>query len=138
MIRRPPRSTLTDTLFPYTTLFRSPVLAPVLADASSAIRSVELPMPVRGEGGVVPVTELPQPQPAGEMILAETTPYRTAPRVAGEGRIRPAQQQALELATVLVHRAMGFDAQNPDGRSEERRVGEEWGSTCRAWGSPYP
>src|SRR3546814_6841842 len=26
MIRRPPRSTLTDTLFPYTTLFRSPVL----------------------------------------------------------------------------------------------------------------
>src|SRR3546814_7946331 len=28
MIRRPPRSTRTDTLFPYTTLFRSPGLAP--------------------------------------------------------------------------------------------------------------
>src|SRR3546814_8076904 len=27
MIRRPPRSTRTDTLFPYTTLFRSPKLA---------------------------------------------------------------------------------------------------------------
>src|SRR3546814_7687725 len=27
MIRRPPRSTLTDTLFPYTTLFRSPSAA---------------------------------------------------------------------------------------------------------------
>src|SRR3546814_8801017 len=27
MIRRPPRSTLTDTLFPYTTLFRSPASA---------------------------------------------------------------------------------------------------------------
>src|SRR3546814_9670104 len=27
MIRRPPRSTLTDTLFPYTTLFRSPAVA---------------------------------------------------------------------------------------------------------------
>src|SRR3546814_5319880 len=27
MIRRPPRSTRTDTLFPYTTLFRSPMLA---------------------------------------------------------------------------------------------------------------
>src|SRR3546814_1845716 len=26
MIRRPPRSTRTDTLFPYTTLFRSPIL----------------------------------------------------------------------------------------------------------------
>src|SRR3546814_2137841 len=29
MIRRPPRSTRTDTLFPYTTLFRSVVLANV-------------------------------------------------------------------------------------------------------------
>src|SRR3546814_18850734 len=29
MIRRPPRSTRTDTLFPYTTLFRSPLGAPV-------------------------------------------------------------------------------------------------------------
>src|SRR3546814_8507108 len=33
MIRRPPRSTRTDTLFPYTTLFRSPALGDhVLAD----------------------------------------------------------------------------------------------------------
>src|SRR3546814_14693085 len=30
MIRRPPRSTRTDTLFPYTTLFRSGVSAPML------------------------------------------------------------------------------------------------------------
>src|SRR3546814_21081854 len=32
MIRRPPRSTLTDTLFPYTTLFRSDDAAPRLLD----------------------------------------------------------------------------------------------------------
>src|SRR3546814_9470927 len=32
MIRRPPRSTRTDTLFPYTTLFRSGELLPVFAD----------------------------------------------------------------------------------------------------------
>src|SRR3546814_7898103 len=32
MIRRPPRSTLTDTLFPYTTLFRSPVAGVVIVD----------------------------------------------------------------------------------------------------------
>src|SRR3546814_15673922 len=33
MIRRPPRSTRTDTLFPYTTLFRSPdeIVNPVVA-----------------------------------------------------------------------------------------------------------
>src|SRR3546814_20000881 len=38
MIRRPPRSTRTDTLFPYTTLFRSPVKvwnAQVLADSAA-------------------------------------------------------------------------------------------------------
>src|SRR3546814_11421836 len=34
MIRRPPRSTLTDTLFPYTTLFRSGSAGP----AGSALR----------------------------------------------------------------------------------------------------
>src|SRR3546814_20959699 len=32
-IRRPPRSTRTDTLFPYTTLFRSLLGAPAVADA---------------------------------------------------------------------------------------------------------
>src|SRR3546814_13380092 len=30
MIRRPPRSTRTDTRFPYTTLFRSTVVAPIV------------------------------------------------------------------------------------------------------------
>src|SRR3546814_6752109 len=32
MIRRPPRSTRTDTLFPYTTLFRSPFLSTAFLD----------------------------------------------------------------------------------------------------------
>src|SRR3546814_7717102 len=31
MIRRPPRSTRTDTLFPYTTLFRSPIRVEAIA-----------------------------------------------------------------------------------------------------------
>src|SRR3546814_4181917 len=35
MIRRPPRSTLTDTLFPYTTLFRS--LGPEVSDVDGNI-----------------------------------------------------------------------------------------------------
>src|SRR3546814_20025261 len=41
MIRRPPRSTRTDTLFPYTTLFRSDV-AGVVAVLVVADRAVEL------------------------------------------------------------------------------------------------
>src|SRR3546814_8370812 len=42
MIRRPPRSTRTDTLFPYTTLFRSEGEAVARPDAST----VEVPMTV--------------------------------------------------------------------------------------------
>src|SRR3546814_1800747 len=35
MIRRPPRSTRTDTLFPYTTLFRSPMVKVLISDELS-------------------------------------------------------------------------------------------------------
>src|SRR3546814_2220449 len=38
MIRRPPRSTRTDTLFPYTTLFRSPLLRGGAADRAVRFR----------------------------------------------------------------------------------------------------
>src|SRR3546814_1247452 len=38
MIRRPPRSTRTDTLFPYTTLFRSPMLeASIVKDLGNSL-----------------------------------------------------------------------------------------------------
>src|SRR3546814_5275032 len=40
MIRRPPRSTRTDTLFPYTTLFRSCASYP--ADRAAALRLIDL------------------------------------------------------------------------------------------------
>src|SRR3546814_6865836 len=44
MIRRPPRSTRTDTLFPYTTLFRSQQVSadPLLGAVESAIASTPL------------------------------------------------------------------------------------------------
>src|SRR3546814_4567838 len=38
MIRRPPRSTRTDTLFPYTTLFRSPAARPTQRSHRPAAR----------------------------------------------------------------------------------------------------
>src|SRR3546814_17578754 len=38
MIRRPPRPTLTDTLFPYTTLFRSPVAGAIAPPCVKALR----------------------------------------------------------------------------------------------------
>src|SRR3546814_6763759 len=55
MIRRPPRSTRTDTLFPYTTLFRScstiacwrseAVRAPAFAGAQVLVSKAPLPLP---------------------------------------------------------------------------------------------
>src|SRR3546814_10703937 len=51
MRRRPPRSTRTDTLFPYTTLFRSALdFAAMLAIAHFLIREFALRDPVAGVG----------------------------------------------------------------------------------------
>src|SRR3546814_17046227 len=44
MIRRPPRSTRTDTLFPYTTLFRSPYGANRLRPAQPPKPNANLPL----------------------------------------------------------------------------------------------
>src|SRR3546814_16380786 len=50
MIRRPPRSKRTDTLFPYTTLFRSPKRKRLLAEADAA----------RAQAKVAKASALPQ------------------------------------------------------------------------------
>ena len=111
--------------------------AAVLASAGPAIRTVELPMPKRDENGVVPVTELPQPKAApkaAEVIMADAKPYRAAPRVAGEqGRIRPAQKQALELATKILPRAMAFDAKKPSGWAVQLGAYDTLGIAKEKW-----
>lgn len=107
----------------------------VLADAGGAIRSVELPMPERNADGAVPVTELPQPKAAGEVILAEAAPYRAAPRGADEGRIRPVQAHALELATVLIPKAMGFDSKKPSGWAVQLGAYNSLGIAKEKWSS---
>src|SRR3546814_700954 len=43
MIRRPPRSTRTDTLFPYTTLFRSPASASCASVPSVSVPRTSVP-----------------------------------------------------------------------------------------------
>src|SRR3546814_3802906 len=44
MLRRPPRSTRTDTLFPYTTLFRSLFVADEVENALTYLREIFLPV----------------------------------------------------------------------------------------------
>src|SRR3546814_4790555 len=54
MIRRPPRSTRTDTLFPYTTLFRSPAAPAIVADQPVAQRLLRIFLELRIKRGAHP------------------------------------------------------------------------------------
>lgn len=112
-----------------------PVAVPVLADSAAAIRTVELPMPQRDANGVVPVTELPSPQPAGNIILADARPYRAAPRVAGANaeRLRPMQREALAIATKLIPRAMAFDSSKPSGWAVQLGAYDSLGVAKEKW-----
>lgn len=107
---------------------------PVVAQASQAIRSVELPMPQRNADGVVPVTQLPEPSSAGEVIFADAAPYRVQPDARAE-TLRPAQKQALELATRIIPRAMGFDADKPSGWAVQLGAYDSLGVAREKWGS---
>lgn len=111
-----------------------PVTVPAMADASRAIRSVELPMPQRDANGVVPVTQLPQPQAAGDVILADAAPYRAAPQDRAE-TVRPVQKLAMDLATRMVPRAMGFDAAKPSGWAVQLGAYDSLGIAREKWGS---
>src|SRR3546814_17008787 len=110
MIRRPPRSTRTDTLFPYTTLFRSP-------GDGVARRRVDL---LRFAG--VTMARLAELAPG----LADVKPAILA-ELAEDAHYAPyvARQEA-ELRALAANE-----------RSEERRVGKECVSTCRSRWSPY-
>src|SRR3546814_12701311 len=118
MIRRPPRSTRTDTLFPYTTLFRSE-LFPAHAGPSPAHRAVErrhLRHPLIG-AHVAGGPEVPCPADRVESDEADALVIK-----------RP-RGHAEQLVPCLPH------VEVP--RSEERRVGKECVSTCRSRWSPY-
>src|SRR3546814_11133652 len=109
MRRRTPRSTRTDTLFPYTTLFRSVQQTALHKKPVVAL----LDQPVRG------------------------APRRLHQRAAREMRgelIQFVVQHALRVAPALIGpEEVHADALNQDAqRSEERRVGKECVSTCRS------
>src|SRR3546814_12851360 len=114
MIRRPPRSTRTDTLFPYTTLFRSLEIDVLGLEARR--RDVG---DVRGE------------QPHALRTHFERCCMNAEKSVVGHGcplahmYPRPFQQGACQMR------------KDGGGRSEARRVGKECVSTCSSRWSPY-
>src|SRR3546814_4919002 len=78
MIRRPPRSTRTDTLFPYTTLFRS-------GDHREAGGRLRLPSAPRGHRRLQPPLADPQARPradAGERSEEHTSELQSLMRIS--------------------------------------------------------
>src|SRR3546814_17774806 len=127
MIRRPPRSTRTDTLFPYTTLFRSLLaVGPqrnLGADRVAELCRLAAHAPDEGAAGA----------PGG--LLG-------AGGAAGD-RVRVPGGQHVPVGAAFLRRAVGglawccARAGVLVARSEERRVGTGCVSTCRSRGRPY-
>src|SRR3546814_11511050 len=80
MIRRPPRSTRTDTLFPYTTLFRSEELA--WLDALDAAQRWVILQKIVNFGPLALVITKDQPCPSDLLAVAEEAqvPLWVSPR----------------------------------------------------------
>src|SRR3546814_14679471 len=115
MIRRPPRSTRTDTLFPYTTLFRSGFVVPVLI-------------------GLLTMT-----------IVFSFERYFVISKASGSGNVDQFVTRIqgflatgnIDSAIAECDKQKGSVANVIRSRSEERRVGKECVSTCRSRWSPY-
>src|SRR3546814_20315074 len=111
MIRRPPRATRTDTLFPYTTLFRSVDLGDDSPDAQLFRKACQLVF----ENQKASTSWLQRQLRVG---------YNSAARL-----IEQMEEQGLVGPPNHVGRR--------EVRSEERRVGKECVSTCRSRWAPY-
>src|SRR3546814_10995050 len=121
MIRRPPRSTRTDTLFPNTTLFRSPGVDDrqfLVAD------DLVIPHPRFRIDRLADAAEQPQFR---QIVLLRPFVAEFHQR-ANRGWRRIENRHAMVLADLP--EASGIR------RSEERRVGKECVSTCESRWSP--
>src|SRR3546814_19565900 len=114
MIRRPPRSTRTDTLFPYTTLFRS----------------------------IEAITGMRFGDPARPLLVSVRSGARASmPGMMDTVLNLGLNDETVEgLGTAADDRRFAYDSYRRFiqlYRSEERRVGKECVRTCRSRWSPY-
>src|SRR3546814_18312936 len=118
MVRRPPRSTRTDTLLPYTTLFRA---AQHLGDGEAALEGHDLDPPAQAGGNI-------HGQARGmDIALAR----RFAAAYPGLGA-RTACGSRAEPDASTAHRS----PPRPPPRPNERRRGTKAVKPCRSRGSP--
>src|SRR3546814_14439140 len=118
MIWLPPRSTRTDTFFPYTTLFRSEAACGLGSRAGRGARPVAVGRTLIGAGcAIARQNAWRAGRPASQAGYPDDTYHPRSGRCAGTGR------------------SYLPDTGRTDG-SEERRLGKEWDSTWRPRGRP--
>src|SRR3546814_20849488 len=126
MIRRPPRSTRTDTLFPYTTLFRS------IGSQRAYPTAYELPEYVDESGNGDGAKSFDSEN--RDQMFDEAARLVVRHQQGSTSLI----QRKLKLGYNRAGRIIDqLEAAGIVGRSEERRVGKECVSTCRSRWSPY-
>src|SRR3546814_18875579 len=141
MIRRPPRSTRTDTLFPYTTLFRSGCGGGVerYRRCLDQVQAIRYHGDIRsrdeemlGMGSVVAIETVDEPGDTGAawQFNAGAGGLNSAGEVPAEpGVIRLVYQCELMEEASCHYQVDRVDRRGTDLRSEERRVGKEGVST---------
>src|SRR3546814_17757234 len=123
MRRRPPRSTRTDTLFPYTTLFRS--YAPLQGDGVAALGVLE---PRQGNGGATRGQAQAWLDQGYWLLLPLLLLVAFAFRRGGA--------LGLCLAFAFLPWSPARAAAGIDWRTDKRRVGQAGVSSCSTWWSP--
>src|SRR3546814_21062237 len=113
MIRRPPRSTRTDTLFPYTTLFRSAGIASLWGPAHGGANEAVLTM------------------------LHQIGDKKRIPEFIEKAKAKDDSFRLMGFGHRVYKNYDPRAAIMRKSRSAERRVGKEWVSTCRSRWSPY-
>src|SRR3546814_13792138 len=155
MNRRPPESTRTATLFPYTTLFRSrEALEAMLAIINDGVRSAEERLQSLAEAvgaadeSAARIVSDTTPELVEALVRVRDTAHQAAEKAreaisavipesaaalgdasrtaVGEAIGTEVRQQMSELGEVAERAG---EAARP-ARTEERRVGKEWGSKC--------
>src|SRR3546814_14612637 len=127
MRRRPPRSTRTDTLCPYTTLFRSDRRGAAIAPVGLAVRRVDRRIDA---AYVAPATEHRE-DAVGNARIVEALQLGLRP--IGDPLVARALRGTIFFdECVRIGRAVIGVA----GRSEERTLGKECVSPCSSRGAP--
>src|SRR3546814_1470679 len=127
MLRRPPGSTRTDTLSPYTTLFRS--IPPPTTNTDTASRLAKKPRPRDGLNVAVIISRL-RPKP-GALVT-------TKPASANDSHTREAQHQLAAVAFLFARRTNCPNSRGAhisgfmSGEKPYRKYASTDASICRA------